>query len=601
MTRPTKRPGSAVAQFRRKLPKALSGTGKGTPFAVQFPAMRSDPAHHVRATLGRTHVTFSLRTRDPEVAKARTSVAAAHLAVLLDRLRTQTPTTLTQREAVAYSKQVYDTLITAWSADPKTPEQWAAVKGLNRAVREGRLAAPPSALTVNGIPHDARVAHELFGDDLTTGINAKPSSKTPSQKALEARFGKLADDVLRHHGITNLDVDGRAKLLIETERTATQAAALLKRNARGDYRPDPDADRFPAVPDTARSTGGPTWAAVINAWSARHEQGDGAAKTRQQTEKFIGDFARLVGAARPLDLRPQHIRDHISARLAAGLNPRTVANKDHAMLQAVINAAIGAGVYPDGYVNPVLSVQAPRQSAITRARDRMRSHSDADVAAILAAAERETDPLMRWVPLLCVTTGGRVATMVNLRGCDIQLIDGIWCAYIDPEAGPVKSAPSIRHVPLHPDVLAAGFLDFVDTKGTARLFYDDTARRRMRRVKKRTKAGSRPPAASLGDSAYKRLCAWVKTVPGIEVGMSKRTAPLHGLRKWASSALVRGRVDPTVARFVTGHAAPDAAGAYPDQRLLIAAMYEAVCKIELPSIIERSAEQPLYPSIHPSV
>lgn len=436
------------------------------------------------------------------------------------------------------------------------------------------------------------MARQLFGDDLTAGINALPPTTTTTPvEALEARFGAIADGILSKQGIVKLDTVSRVHLLIETERTASHVAGYLKQLASGDWRPDPTADRLPRVPATVSGetpsggamaiATGPSWDTLVAAWAARHAQGEGCPKTRRDTTRFIAGFADFVGVE-PMALTADHIRNWMASRLEAGATARTVGSKDLSILRAMLNVAIGAGLLQVA-INPALSVQAPRRSAIQRVREQMRSLSDHDVATILAAAATEDSPVLRWVPLLCATTGSRVITMVNLRGCDVMQIGGVWCNYVTDEAGEVKTAPSIRHIPIHSTLLTAGFLDFVKTKGNARLFYDDRAPRRMRRKTNRSTADTTSPAATLGDSAYKRRYAWVKRIPGIEVGNDTRKAPLHGFRKWLSTALVSNRVEETLWRKITGHAAWDVAAQYPDERMLMVAMKEAIERVVLPS------------------
>lgn len=603
MASPTHREGSSFVAFRKALPRGLHGTAKGTPFVLEFPAMRTDAGFTVVAELGNRELNFSLRTRDPEVAKARFNLASARLASICDRLVSAAPTTLSQREAAALSREIYDSFLGKWSDNPQTPAQWAAFKGMNRATREGRLPAslvPPASVS-NAVDHEP-VARELFGAvsrdlgaDLTAGINALGTVATTTPvDALEARFGAVADRILSKHGIVALDTSSRVHMLIETERTASHVAGYLKQLASGDWRPDPNADRFPAMPTTPRSPSvgsttvvlvatvtGPSWDSVLEAWAARHRQGEGSPKTRRDTAKMIARFSAFAGVE-PVAVTADHVRSWMTVRLEGGASARTVGAKDLSMLRAVFNAAIGAGVLAVSS-NPMLAVQAPRRSAIQRVKAGMNSLSDDDVAMVLAAAEREVDPLMRWVPLLCATTGSRVITMVNLRGCDVVRVAGIWCVYVTDEAGEVKTAPSIRHVPLHSAVLAAGFLEFVATKGDARLFYDNAAPRRMRRKTKRSTTDTTPPAATLGDSAYKRLFAWIMRIEGLKVGGDTRKAPLHGFRKWLSSALVSNRVDETLWRKIGGWAAKDEAAKYPDPMQLIAAMKEAIEGVVLPS------------------
>lgn len=77
----------------------------------------------------------------------------------------------------------------------------------------------------------------------------------------------------------------------------------------------------------------------------------------------------------------------------------------------------------------------------------------------------------RWVPLLCAFTGARIGEMTQLRREDIrQEDDGLWIARITPEAGSVKTK-QYRDVPLHPQVIDLGFLDYVESVPSGPLFH----------------------------------------------------------------------------------------------------------------------------------
>lgn len=61
--------------------------------------------------------------------------------------------------------------------------------------------------------------------------------------ALEDQFGLYADNVLSGHHL-KIDQESRTQLLFQIALAVKDAAINLHRNALGDYRPDPNADRF---------------------------------------------------------------------------------------------------------------------------------------------------------------------------------------------------------------------------------------------------------------------------------------------------------------------------------------------------------------------
>lgn len=78
---------------------------------------------------------------------------------------------------------------------------------------------------------------------------------------------------------------------------------------------------------------------------------------------------------------------------------------------------------------------------------------------------------MFWVPLVCMFTGMRLGEVAQLCVEDIRQIDGVWCIdnspAVQPNDGPkkqFKTKTSKRVVPIHPELLTLGFLDHVDGK-----------------------------------------------------------------------------------------------------------------------------------------
>lgn len=69
-----------------------------------------------------------------------------------------------------------------------------------------------------------------------------------------------------------------------------------------------------------------------------------------------------------------------------------------------------------------------------------------------------------WLPLLGLYTGARINELIQLHLEDIKKIDGIWVINInsDAEGKKVKTSSGKRLVPLHPILVALGFINHVD-------------------------------------------------------------------------------------------------------------------------------------------
>jgi integrase len=108
-----------------------------------------------------------------------------------------------------------------------------------------------------------------------------------------------------------------------------------------------------------------------------------------------------------------------------------------------------------------------------RAGQRRLPYSDSEVARILALAGRETNASRRWLPWLAALSGARIGEVAQLWGNRITTEDGIAAMAIRPaeDGGSLKNEASERTVPIHPAILEAGFLDFVQQQGSGPLFY----------------------------------------------------------------------------------------------------------------------------------
>ncbi|TQE98565.1 MAG: hypothetical protein FKY71_13200 [Spiribacter salinus] len=180
---------------------------------------------------------------------------------------------------------------------------------------------------------------------------------------------------------------------------------------------------------------------------------------------------------------------------------------------------------------------------------RRRAYERGEVASILLAARQESTPYKRWVPWLLAFTGARVSEVLNARKADIGQTEGIAYIYIRRAGGTATSAASLKNtwsvrcVPLHPAVLAEGFLGYAEgLPEGAYLFPGDWKDKHGNRTK--------TPANRLRD--------WIHRIVPAGDGI----APNHSFRHWLVSECKRARIDPDHQRQLTGHSIRDVHGSY---------------------------------------
>jgi integrase len=107
-----------------------------------------------------------------------------------------------------------------------------------------------------------------------------------------------------------------------------------------------------------------------------------------------------------------------------------------------------------------------------KAQDERKPFSTKDLNRIFDSEtflkETEGYDFRYWIPLLALFTGGRLGELTQLHSSDIQKMQGIWCLNITKEGGTkenpkkLKNKSSDRIVPIHPQLIELGFMEFVN-------------------------------------------------------------------------------------------------------------------------------------------
>ncbi|MFI3247076.1 MAG: site-specific integrase [Ferrimonas sp.] len=80
-------------------------------------------------------------------------------------------------------------------------------------------------------------------------------------------------------------------------------------------------------------------------------------------------------------------------------------------------------------------------------------------------------PYYYWLPILLRYTGARMNELCQLKRVDIVVADGIYCIWIrEGSDDQIVKTGKMRLVPLHDEILAKGFIEFVNSRSDDRLF-----------------------------------------------------------------------------------------------------------------------------------
>lgn len=554
MSRPTRRSGSTILAFRKRIPADLRDRARGRVVLIRFPAHGQEAECTVTATIGASEVTFSLRTRDPHAAKARTGIAEAHLQQLFASLRAA-PARLTHKQVIALAGAWYREFVEKLEDDPGQPFVF-------ERLREG--------------------VGERLDDPAKLRVEMAPS----------------ADEVLSAHALV-VDEDSRERLMVAMRDAIRDAAGTLKRRAEGDYGPDAVVQRFPPVEAVplptingiasgmdgmaaqaslpagirhratgvveAGGAGKPVsltslvadWWKEAKALGRKPSTYESYSNTMAAFASFLRQEGRGLAVADAGKVTPEDVigfKDHrlaqVNPRTGKPISPKTVKDSDLAGLKAVFDWAVTNRRIPG---NPATGItlklgKVQRKRAVKGFTDAEAEALLRHVSALPPGRERpQTHAAKRWVHWLCAYTGARVGEVAQLRKEDVREEGGQWVITITPEAGTVKTGET-REVPLHHHLVELGFVAFVGACEAGYLFL----------------APNRKTGDVLGplQGVKNRLAELAR-----EVVPDPNVQPTHGWRHRFKTLARDVGMDPGVRDAIQGHSADTVAESYGDVSL----------------------------------
>jgi integrase len=411
---------------------------------------------HLIPLVGTDVVKRSLKTRDPREA------TIAHARVLQEvKARwvqlSAGVITLTHKQAVAMSGEIYREMIAENEQNPGDSRM------REMSLLRDYLQLEPEKVKVVQITKDA----DLF------------------ERMLESlqlhRNDKIIDAYLERHGY-RVDADSMELLRNAFATAVRQAKEQLLKMSKGDYRPDPDADRFPPVERDATQTAKSPKVeeadkyGLIQVFEGYMNERQGSPKTYKKWKGIIEKAAFEVPDIR--DLTSNWVIEWKDRLLKSGLSAVSVRDGYLACLKSTCNWAKANNRISSNPVDGV-TVAVPRKK-----NTRQKFFTPQELKTILTASlgppSEKCGPEMkaayRWIPWLCAYTGARVGEIAQLRKQDIQEHDGHTLIWITPEAGTTKDG-NPRFVAVHSHLIEQGFLDFVDSRQAGPLFYDPSRHR----------------------------------------------------------------------------------------------------------------------------
>jgi len=273
-------------------------------------------------------------------------------------------------------------------------------------------------------------------------------------------------------------------------------------------------------------------------------------KTKLEWDAVLRRFTATVGGDLPVrSITQGHVRSFKTALLAT--KGRTGTTLSGATVKKSLGAlaSVLSWAKREGYLtaNPAEGIT----TAIAKGDpEERRLPYDADDLKKLFSAEAvearrspfsgvrpaKASPANHWLPFLALFTGGRLEELGQLRVTDVRHEDGIDYLAIEPGDGKrLKTKSSRRNVPIHPELVRAGFLEYVHRQrqeGHERLFPELRA----------TSYGSLTAAWSKFWGRHAR-----------ELGVTDKRKTYHSFRHAFKDACRRAGIAEEVHDALTGH------------------------------------------------
>jgi integrase len=173
-----------------------------------------------------------------------------------------------------------------------------------------------------------------------------------------------------------------------------------------------------------------------------------------------------------------------------------------------------------------------------------------------------------WLPLLGIYHGNRLEEFAQLKRSDVRSVEGILYFDINDEGDKqVKNEQSKRRVPIHPALLSAGFLDYVNAIASVD---DDPLFPQL------------PP----GGADNKRGHAFSKwfTRYRRDIGVYDPKLNYHSFRHDVTTKLLDAEVSEWIIEELVGHEGKGTTRVVYNKGMTMRKLYDAICKIEWPGI-----------------
>ncbi len=365
-----------------------------------------------------------------------------------------------------------------------------------------------------------------------------------------------------------IDWTGQTAALVTLTRTVVQAFADAARRSVG------EAIETPAEPvaviEAAADPKAPKYRTIrdlLPLWQQKTKAAENAVSRTERALELLDDAGVNTTLSKLTRADGAQFRDWLRDSEVRPFGQKTGRNHYRA-ITALLNASLDYGALQ---VNPWQGLDFPVEDSEERppfTRDELTKLYGGPIFEFYAIPEgdKTTGASAYWMPLLGLWTGARVGELAQLEVADVREIDEVGVLDIHKKApgSTLKNANSVRLIPIHPELVRLGFLDYVDAMrraGEVKLF--PTLHR-----------GGRRHPGEVFSEAFREY----RTIRGVVTPL----ASFHSLRHNVRSAMVAAAVPEPVCDDLLGHARTGSTGRRKYTHLDLSTLQEGIEKLAYP-------------------
>jgi integrase len=289
-------------------------------------------------------------------------------------------------------------------------------------------------------------------------------------------------------------------------------------------------------------------------------------RTRRAKRRYIDRFAEHLGHDDANRVRPEDSSGFKEALLKEA-NDGKIAHKSVENILAGVKAVFNAGSKAHKITtNPTAGVSFQAKKSQMK---KTLGYTVEQVDRILREG-REQPPHIRFPTLIAAFSGARVGEIADATTHDVYQVGEMWVLDIRADyredGQEIKNEPSIRIFPLHPQIIAEGFIEYWRSLPPGPLFSAFSSGQDNRR----------------GDAASREISEWIRDVLGIKDPSPKlRYKPNHSFRNYVKTQWRNAKIEEETHDAITGHgSSKDESRNYGEYELRL--MLEAVEKLPNP-------------------